>query len=514
MEPCRDPGAGRQKATTSHANPLGVARAKRAKTGDTLPEIGIPLESQTPELQEAYRRHEVRFASILKLDGGVSSADNFTYTHEDSGHYFVVPANYQELMTKKGWDAFFAMLFKFGVRMKPSSTDFDARDATDEVQKFISGIVHRMEQLPTINSANATLKISGTTSKERGRATVDLLVLKRYHKDIALEKFLPTTSQVDGKGFLKHYLGILGGSQGSAALKNTADLVNIMIRKQCDKNPDELSKVCQNFTIPFNVVIDDIIRRKKTTETVNRKKVTKSVAVHFPKISNTPFILSDAEEEFFGDQEDPWEKTDKLANNYQGGVKVNEIERVRQTYSELYKAKQALTERYSSWKSRRLKAFKVLASVTRTKQQMEEWRLTNQSKLDALDNLPIMFRDCNQSKDWQPLKQVLADLHPRMIKDFKPADIFNHFTCENVRRAFGNLIFHDKAEEPIIEGIYQLMMNLTGEMTIIRSNVAKAVPKIRPQRFVNMSPNVPGQAAWTDADPTTGAMDEDTKSSS
>jgi hypothetical protein len=440
------------------------------RTGQAKPDVFVPLEEQTAEIRKTFEKCKDAFDKVLKLDQGVSKADNWTYTTEDKVQYLVVPQNFDDLAKMEGWTSLIGILYKYGVRMKRSNIIFEAQACNKDVIHFLAGMTNRIDQLSSLKE-DSTLKISATSPKERGRCAVDMLLLKKYSKEVALEKFLPSTCTVNGVSFTKYYLGLLGGSAGVKSLKNLPDLMNTIIGKAGEKNSIPVMRLVSEFKIPFNVVVDDIIRKKKRTFKENGKTVIKDVPVHFPRISGSPFILNNDEDVFFKSQESAWKNTEKLAEAHIGGVRISEIINVRSQYSKYYAEKHHLIETYSSWKSRRLQAYKALVSTYLSDKQLKEWRLSNNSKQDALDHLPNMYREAESNKDWTDFKQVISDLHPRHIKGFKLSEKYETFTTESVRKAFGNMKWFDPNEVQTLKNSFAIMKSLTSEMSVIASKI-------------------------------------------
>jgi hypothetical protein len=73
-----EPQQGRSKIGRADDN-SGVSSNKRAKTGDTLPDLFVKPDEQTSEIQKLIKSHGETFKKILRLDSGISSAKNWTY---------------------------------------------------------------------------------------------------------------------------------------------------------------------------------------------------------------------------------------------------------------------------------------------------------------------------------------------------------------------------------------------------------------------------------------------------
>jgi hypothetical protein len=462
------PRGGRPKRPAASTNP-SVASVRK-KTGDTIPDLGIPADAQVDDIKNLIKENSTHFSKVLKLDQGVSSASNWTYTKEDKVKYLVVPKNISVLAKLPGFQGLIAFLIRRGVRMKTSNTAMNTKGASKDVDSFFAALNNRIEFLDRIDE-NSTLKITGKTPEERGRACVDQMILKIQFKEIALDKFLPETCYVNGKGFLKHFVGLLGGASGSDALKSIPDLINTLIRNEFHRNAVQLVELAKRYVIPFDQVVKDLIRTKTQTVSKDRKTFKKQSNIHFAKISGTPFILTEGENEFFKGLEGPWNDTEALAEHYHGGVGISDITTVRERYAKAYRLKQEIIEKYSAWKARRLTALKTLAAVSLNKKEMETWRLSESSKQSALDNLPMFIRECAKEKDFEPLKKVLAGLHPRFIKDYDEPTSWKNLSAETVRKAFNLLPYYDSAEIGSLKEVFKIMNSLTSEMSVLSTTV-------------------------------------------
>jgi hypothetical protein len=214
---------------------------------------------------------------------------------------------------------------------------------------------------------------------------------------------------------------------------------------------------------------------------INRKKTIRQTPIHYNKVSDTPFILSKEEKLYFEGQEDPWRTTEEIVKEYQEGVSIYDLKTVRERYSKEYRLKQEFTERNSAFKSRRLTAFKDLASISKSSKEMESWRLSNNSKQEALDNLSILYLESAQTKDWAKFKRIISNLNPKFIKGFEPDNTWKALNLELVRKAFGNIPYYtDETDQNTLENIYELIISLSGEMSSIRTECAE--PSKRKQR--------------------------------
>jgi hypothetical protein len=445
-----------------------------------MPDLNVPIDDQNSDIRSLFTARKDEFAKVLRLDKGISKADNWTYITEDTVRYLIIPKNSSELSAKIGWKALFAFLALNGVRLKYSDLDYEGKDSPVEVEEFFSGLANRIEQLSSLKS-DAVLKINGKTPLSRGRAAVDLLILKKFSLEPGLEKFLPTSINLDGKSFMKYYLGLLTGIKGIESIRNIPDLINNIISSECTKYRSTCKNLVDKYRIPFNIVVDDCIRKKKKEVMINRKKTIKQTPIHYNKVSDTPFILSKEEKLYFEGHEDPWRTTEEIVKEYQEGVSIYDLKTVRERYSKEYRLKQEFTERNSAFKSRRLTAFKDLASVSKSTKEMESWRLSNNSKQEALDNLSILYLESARTKDWAKFKRIISNLNPKFIKGFEPDSTWKALNLELVRKAFGNIPYYtDETDQHTLENIYELIISLSGEMSSIRTECAE--PSKRKQR--------------------------------
>jgi hypothetical protein len=456
--------------------PDQVSQQKRQRVAMLTSDVKVPLEEQTPEVQKLFETHKFEFQKVLRIDRGVSKADNWSYSLEDKVRYFIIPLNSNELASKSGWRSFYALMFESGIRMKISSTPFEISDIPSEVDDFMAGLANRVKQLPELR-AGATLRITGSTAFERGRSACDLLILKKFSGAMGVDKFLPASVLIGGKTFLKHYISLLGGSAGIACIKNVPDVINTLITSEAERNSKLFSRLAENYRIPFNVVIDDLIRKRTREVVVNRKTVKQTYSVNYSKISGSPFTLNIDEDDFFRTQETAWEKASELTEVYKLGVPLNKLTEVREEYTKICSSKQRYIETYSPLKSRRLEAFKALAAISRTNKEMEAWRLSKNSVQDALDNFPAMYLEARRSKDWTTFKKVITSLHPKHIVGYQQDETWNAFTLDQVKKAFGDIPYtleHDSAQA--IKDAFETMISFSNEMTMIRSTVAKPTP--------------------------------------
>jgi hypothetical protein len=231
--------------------------------------------------------------------------------------------------------------------------------------------------------------------------------------------------------------------------------------------------------IPYADVVDDYIHKRSVSVTVNGKKAVKLQPIGYNRISKTCFTLYDWEDDLLKERERPFDELFALAERYSNGVPISELKTVRGAFEKAYRAKVSFVQQHSAWKSRRMEAYKLLASFSTDKKSMESFRLSEKSKRDALDNLPMIIQEAHRSKDYDDLKKILANLSPRQIPGAKldPTNAWNLINASSIMRSVGLISYHDPQEEGMARDIYRILLEITPEITSIASEHANPVPK-------------------------------------
>jgi hypothetical protein len=377
-------------------------------------------------------------------------------------------------MKVKGWNSLFSLLITRGVRLRISETPLENPISSEEVSSFIAGIANRIRTIE--ENDDLTLKVTASDAKGRGRVAVDILLIKQMTKLINVEKYLPDSSTMKGRAFMNSYLALLGGPSGIQSLKNLPDLINTLIKEVGRTRQTQIEKAVAAFKIPLSCAIDDLVKKKTVTKTEKGKKITVSSPIHFNRLSNSPFCLGDQEKEFFRAQESSWDILQKLTEDFKEGIPFDQLTTVRETFSRCTEEKSKFTQKYSSWKSRRLEAIKILASANLSKKQMEAWRLSERTKQEAFDNFPALITEAVESKDRTQLKKVLANLNPNKIPDCKldMRNSWNNVNADTVLMSLGMIPYYaDKNSYEMITNVYDKICLLSAEVSGIATEAAK-----------------------------------------
>jgi hypothetical protein len=469
-------GSGKARPAEDETQLTASKRAKPAIARS--PDIGITPDAQLPDIRSLIYDFKEAVDRNLRLDKGITKADNFTYISEDGRNHLVVPSNVRELMKVDGWKSVLSLFIKLGVSMKTSDTPFENANASNELDSFIAGLANRLRFIAE-SSDELKLKPSATDPITRGRAYVDLLIIKSFTLEVNIEKFLPASVQVQGRSALKYYLAGIAGARGIQSLKSIPDLINTLIKEVVRKQNEKCIRSTQSVLIPYADVVDDYIHKRSVSVTVNGKKAVKLQPIGYNRISKTCFTLYDWEDDLLKERERPFDELFALAERYSNGVPISELKTVRGAFEKAYRAKVSFVQQHSAWKSRRMEAYKLLASFSTDKKSMESFRLSEKSKRDALDNLPMIIQEAHRSKDYDDLKKILANLSPRQIPGAKldPTNAWNLINASSIMRSVGLISYHDPQEEGMARDIYRILLEITPEITSIASEHAKPVPK-------------------------------------
>jgi hypothetical protein len=457
------------QSTTISADSL----AKKLRKSIMPPALGVS-DAYEGDVKSFYESKKDKFRSNLRLDRGSSKADNWSYSTEDKTRYLVLPKNYQSLFELDGYSALLSLIFSVGTRVKVSDTEWEEKDKPKEINDFFAGLSNRLGELKKLDS-DSKLRMSGQTAMQRGRQVVDLLILKKFSKDPGIEKYLPPSILISGKTPLKHYLGLLGGADGIKSLKNVPDFINHIINTEIENNAKDIEMMYKAYTIPYSTVISDLVQRKNVEKTVNRKKVSIKTPVNLNKISDSPFILSDMEKEYFKSLEKPWSRLEELQGSYKEGVCISDLSNVRKIFKQEYQSKRDYVARFSAFKSRRLTAFKTLASFYLTKKEFENWRLSRNTAVEAKSALADFYKECQRNKDWEPFKKLISNLSPKHIDGLDLSrSPWQYLNSETIRKAFGDIKWYtDTDNQHNIESIYKFVIGEFPDMIAVRNDVSR-----------------------------------------
>jgi hypothetical protein len=474
---------------------------KKSKKGDTaFPDTGVLTDEQDLEIKEIIVNCHADIKKSLQMDEGKTKKSNFVYTREDGKNYLVVPSNLEALMKIKGWNSIFSLLITRGVRLRLSETELENPISSEDVSSFIAGIANRIKTIE--ENDELTLKVTASDAKNRGRVAVDILLIKQMTKLINVEKYLPETSTMKGRAFMNSYLSLLGGPSGIQTLKNLPDLINTLIKEVGRARQEQIERAVSAFRIPLSCAIDDLVKKKTVTKTEKGKKVSHSSPIHFNRLSNSPFCLGDQEKEFFKAQERAWDTLQKLTEDYKEGIPFDKLTQVREIFSASTEEKSKYTQKYSSWKSRRLEAIKILASTNLSKKQMEAWRLSERTKQEAFDNFPALITEAISSRDRSQLKKVLANLNPNKIPDCRldMRNSWNNVNADTVLMSLGMVPYYaDQNSYDVISNVYDKICLLSAEVSSLATEAAKPI-KRRIRRHRNVEDRSPFERMAEDDD--------------
>jgi hypothetical protein len=447
------------------------AYAKRARGEKFLPDIGIANDSQLPDIKKVINDCSDDIANALKLDKNVSKQDNFTFTKDDKVNYLIVPKNLEALMKVQGWNSVLSFFITFGVRLKKSNIEIENPVVAPDLSGFMAGLANRVKYIQ--QNDDIQFKVTGTDAKSRGRAVVDILMLKQKSQQINLEKFLPSTATVNNRSPLKYYLSLICGAEGISSLKNVPDLINTVIKESLRNEHAKLDKAFSDFKIPLSSAIDDLLRKKQVERKEKGRKASISISVNYNRISNTPFCLVDEEVKYFKGLESPWDIIQEFTEKYASGIPLNELTNARALFSREYRAKAEFTQKFSSWKSRRLEAFRALGTFNLGKKEAENWRLSEKTKDSAFDNLPDLMREAASTRDKTNLKKILANLNPNKIPDYplKANSPWRLLNADTVLQCVGLVPYYEPAELANLKVVFKMLGEFTAEITSISTTV-------------------------------------------
>jgi flagellar basal body rod protein FlgC len=378
-------------------------------------------------------------SKALKIDGGVTKRSYFVFIKEDKMRYLTIPSNSKDLIKLPGWDALFSLLNELGIAMKFSDLAFENPGSSVETRKFFAGLAHRVSKTDW-DSSEDTFMISSTNAAERGRVTADLYALKKRSSVMNLEKYLPASSRVGKTSYIRHYLSLLSGPNNVETLKAIPDLVNKIMSNWVETFSAEFDEISEKSVLSIGQVVNDLTRKKKKKVRKDGKSVDIMTPIHAARVSDSPFAITDKEEAHLRSLEGAWDDLQKFNSRYSKGVPVTEIESARDTFKEKYDDQMKYAQKTGSFKSRRLEAFKELASLSMSSREMRDFKLTKKTKDLALDNFAKAIDQYDPDKRAWPIdmEKVILNMKPGNMPGYQDT-LWNYINGENVLYLYGKL---------------------------------------------------------------------------
>jgi hypothetical protein len=402
---------------------------------EKLPADVVPVDEQLEDIQDLFNGAKGTLEKALRIDGGISKEKFFIYVKEDKNSYLTIPSNSSELISIPGWDALFSLLMELGVRLKMSNTKYENPGSSEETRKYFAGLANRVSKSDW--SDDDKLIVSGTQAAERGRATVDIYALKKTSSIMNLEKYLPESSRIGKTTYMRFYLSQLSGPNSVDTLKAIPDLVNKIMSNWVEAHQAALEGVAGRTVLSVGQVVGDLTRKRTVKRKVEGKTIDAHIPIHAVRLSESPFLITEEEVAHAKTLEGPWDALVKFNNKYSKGVPVTEIESARENYSKNYDAQMRFAQATGSMKSRRLEAFKELASFSMNNKEMKEFKLTKKTKEIALENFVEIIKSYNPDDD-----SVAADV-PKILVNIRPtmtgfnSNNWNYINKENILRLYG-----------------------------------------------------------------------------
>jgi hypothetical protein len=155
------------------------------------------------------------------------------------------------------------------------------------------------------------------------------------------------------------------------------------------------------------------------------------------RLSETPFLVTSDEIKHAQSLEKAWDELKEFNDKYSRGVPITEVETARETYSVKYQAQMKFAQATGSFKSRRLEAFKELASFSMNQKEMKDFKLTRKTKEIALDNMADILNSYDAGDDTVDveLDKILVNMRP-MMSEYE-CEIWSMINQENLLRLYG-----------------------------------------------------------------------------
>jgi hypothetical protein len=399
----------------------------------------VDFDTQVSDVQDLLKSARSDLTKALKIDGGVTKQSYFVFIKEDKKRYLTIPSNSQDLIKLPGWDALFSLLNELGIAMKFSNTEFNNPGTSEETRKFFAGLANRISKSDW-KSDDDTFLISSSNAAERGRATADLYALKKTSSVMNLEKYLPSSSRVGKTSYIRHYLSLISGPNNVESLKAIPDLVNKIMSNWVETFSAIFTLISEKTVLSIGQVVGDLTRKKKKKVKKDGKTIDIMTPVHAVRVSDSPFAITDDEINHLKALERPWDELQEFNNRYAKGVPVTEVEAARGTYKAKYEEQMKYAQQTGSFKSRRMEAFKELASLTMTSREMKDFKLTKKTKEIALDNFAKAIDQYDTDKRAWPIdmEKVILNIKPSHMPGYTDLT-WNQINGENVLFLYGKL---------------------------------------------------------------------------